>query len=134
MLTKSQIDSECQKLKRWYEVHYPLCLYCGHKTNRGDLSHIIRRSYSRELQTVKLNTGLACRACHQIWDDEPDQQIYLPRIIEILYIVYLLDEQYFNLIAGNFEDLAHVLQLFPSVEYRNIQHHGEITQLNYLYQ
>jgi lipopolysaccharide biosynthesis protein len=134
MLTQSQIESICSQYKGWYKQHWPLCLYCGHTVKNGDLSHIIRRSYSMELQTVKLNCGLSHRSCHEIWDDKPDQQIYLPRIIEILYIVYLLDEQYFNLIAGNFEDLAHVLQLFPSVEYRNIQHHGEITQLNYLYQ
>lgn len=135
MLTQSQIDSQVSKLKSWYWMYYPICGYCGHRIRKdGELSHIIRRSYSRELQTVKLNTCLAHHDCHEIWDDKPDQHIYLPRIIEILYIIYLLDENYFNLIAGNFEDLAHILQLFPSVEYRNIEHHGEILQLNYLYQ
>ncbi len=134
MLIQSQIDAECNKLKRWYKIHYPICLYCGHNVREGDLSHIIRRSYSRELQTVKLNTGLAHRSCHEIWDNELDQHIYLPRIVEILYIIYLLSPEYFHQIAGNYESLAHILQLFPSVEYRDITHHGEILQLNYLYQ
>lgn len=134
MLIQSQIDAECNKLKRWYKIHYPICLYCGHNVREGDLSHIIRRSYSRELQTVKLNTGLAHRSCHEIWDGQPDQHIYLPRIVEILYIIYLLSPEYFHQIAGNYESLAHILQLFPSVEYKDIEHHGQILQLNYLYQ
>ena len=135
MLSQSQIDRICNQHRAWYLRHYPVCGYCGHLVRKeGELSHIIRRSYSRELQTVKLNTCLAHSNCHSIWDDSPEQSLYLPRIIEICYIVYLLDENYFNLIAGHFEELAHVLQLFPSVEYRNIEHHGELLQLNYLYQ
>lgn len=134
MLIQSQIDRICAQYKAWFSAHYPLCLYCGHNVREGDLSHIIRKSYSRELQTVKLNTGLAHRSCHDIWDNQPDQHIYLPRIVEILYIIYVLDENYFNQIAGNYESLAHILQLFPSVEYRDITYHGEILQLNYLYQ
>lgn len=134
MLTQSQIDAECHKLKRWYKIHYPICLYCGHNVMEGDLSHIIRRSYSRELQTVKLNCGIAHRDCHSIWDNLPDQHIYLPRIVEILYIIFLLSPDYFHQITGNYESLAHILQLFPSVEYRDIEHHGQVLQLNYLYQ
>lgn len=135
MLTQSQIDRICAQHKAWYTEYYPLCGYCGHSVRGcGELSHIIRRSYSRELQTIKLNCTLSHPACHQIWDNEPDQHIYLPRIVEILYIIFLLSPEYFNQIAGNYESLAHILQLFPSVEYRDITYHGEILQLNYLYQ
>lgn len=135
MLSQAQIDRKCHELKKWYEEHYPLCLFCGHLVRKdGQLAHIIRRSYSRELQTLKLNTGLAHPECHSIYDDNPDQAVYLPRIIEILYIVYLLDVHYFNLIAGHYEQLADVLQLFPSVPYQRIEHHGHIITLQYLKQ
>jgi lipopolysaccharide biosynthesis protein len=135
MISQQQIDRELSKIKSWYIANWPLCIFCGHrvKEGTGDIAHLIRRSYSRDLQTVKLNTGLAHRECHYIFDNEPDQAIYLPRIIEILYIVYLLDENYFNLIAGHYEQLADVLQLFPSVPYQKIEHHGELLTLQYLY-
>jgi lipopolysaccharide biosynthesis protein len=135
MLTQSQIDRICAQHKAWYWKNYPVCGYCGHRVRKeGELSHIIRRSYSRELQTVKLNTCLAHHDCHEIWDDKPDQHIYLPRIVEVLYIIFLLSPEYFHQIAGNYESLAHILQLFPSVEYRDIEHHGQVLQLIYLYQ
>jgi lipopolysaccharide biosynthesis protein len=134
MLTQSQIDSTLEGYKRWYWQNYPLCLFCAHCVRKdGQLAHLIRRSESRSLQAVKLNTGLAHDSCHSIFDDSPDQAVYLPRIIECLYIIYLLDEDYFNRIASNYEQLADVLQLFPSVEYRDIEHHGELVQLTYLY-
>jgi len=133
-MRQQQIDQRLAKIKAWYKENYPLCLFCGHKVRGGgQLAHIIRRSYSRELQIVKLNTGLAHHDCHEIYDNFPDQAIYLPRILEVLYISYLLDEDYFNLIAGHYQQLADVLQLFPSVPYQKIEHHGEILQLNYLY-
>ncbi|MGI6337872.1 MAG: hypothetical protein ACOXZV_00650 [Bacteroidales bacterium] len=84
------------------------------------------------MQTSKLNTGLAHRDCHEIFDNHPDQAIYLPRILECLYIIYLLDEDYFYRIAGDYEPLAIALQLFPSVPRRDIKHHGELITLQYL--
>ncbi|NMC59219.1 MAG: hypothetical protein GYA51_07545 [Candidatus Methanofastidiosa archaeon] len=135
MYCQSQIEKILSEYKKWYFINYPLCGLCGHIVRgEGDLAHIVRRSYSIELQTMKLNTFLSHRVCHDLYDNSPAQAVYLPRIIEILYIAYLLDSDYFNLIAGHFEELAHVLQLFPTVEYRNIEHHGQILQLNYLYQ
>lgn len=132
---QSQIEKILSEYKKWYVNYYPLCGLCGHLVRKeGDLAHVIRRSYSVDLQTVKLNTFLSHRMCHDLYDNNPQQAIYLPRIVEILYLAYILDFQYFNLIAGHFEQLAHVLQLFPSVEYRNITHHGELLELNYLYQ
>lgn len=133
MMNQIQINQELSKIKAWYIENWPLCLFCGHLVRKdGQLAHIIRRSYSRELQTLKLNTGLAHDSCHSIYDDNPDQAVYLPRIVEVLYITYLLDENYFNLIAGHYEQLADVLQLFPSVPYQKIEHHGELLTLQYL--
>lgn len=135
MISQNQIDRELSRIKAWYVANWPLCLFCGHLVRKGgQLAHLVRRSYSRELQIVKLNTGLAHDSCHEIYDNYPDQAVYLPRIVEVLYIVYLLDENYFNLIAGHYEQLADVMQLFPSVPYQKIEHHGELLQLNYLYQ
>jgi hypothetical protein len=135
ILKQSQIDHVIHQHKVWYESNFPLCGFCFHrvKEGKGQLAHIVRRSYSRELQTYKLNTVLAHPDCHSLYDDSPEQAVYLPRIIEILYIAYLLDPDYFNLIANNFVAINDVLQLFPSVEYREIEHHGQILQLNYLY-
>ena len=135
IMNQSQIDRICFQYKKWYLEHFPLCGFCFHRVKEGeaDLTHIIRRSYSREMQMVKLNCCLAHRDCYQIWDDNPEQAVYLPRIIEILYIVYLLDEKFFNLIAGNFVTISDILQLFPGVENREITHHGQLLQLTYLY-
>lgn len=133
-MNQVQIDRICSQYKKWYLEHFPLCGFCFHRVKEGeaDLAHIIRRSYSREMQMVKLNCCLAHRDCHNLYDNSPDQAVYLPRIIEILYITYLLSEDYFNLIADNYKELADVLQLFPSVEYQDVKHHGEILSLQYL--
>ncbi|NLD79513.1 MAG: hypothetical protein GX641_04240 [Mollicutes bacterium] len=133
-MQQQQIARELSKIKAWYIENWPLCIFCGHriKEGEGDLAHLIRRSYSRELQTVKLNTGLAHRECHNIFDNEPDQAVYLPRIIEVLYIIFLLSSDYFNLIADHYEQLSEAIQLFPSVPYQKIEHHGELLTLQYL--
>ena len=134
-LTQSQIDRQLEKIKAWYIRNYPLCVFCGHHVRRdGELAHLVRRSYSIPLQPVKLNTGLAHHDCQEIYDDHPDQAVYLPRILEVLFITYLLDQSYFNLISGNFDALADVLQLFPDIVVRQMpNHHGEIITLHYLY-
>lgn len=134
MFTQTQIDSKLTKIKGWYHINYPLCVFCGHNTRgRGDLAHLIRRSDSRELQTVKLNTGLAHRDCHDIFDNKPDQAVYLPRILEVLYIIWTLDRQYFYRISGNFEQLKEVFTRFHEVTPPDpFQHHGQLLQLQYL--
>jgi lipopolysaccharide biosynthesis protein len=134
MLNQYQIDSELAKFKLWYKHNYPLCIFCGHRVKGGQLAHLIRRSFSRELQAVKLNTGLAHPDCHELFDDHPDQAVYLPRIVEVLYIIWTLDEPYFNMIADNFEELADVMQLFPEVRQQDkLDHHGELLTLQYLH-
>jgi len=130
----AHIESKLFEIKKWYQNHFPLCGFCGHLVRgEGDLAHVIRRSYSLELQTVKLNTFLSHRECHEIYDNDPSQAIYLPRIVEILYIAYLLDSDYFNLVAGHYEALADVLQLFPTIsdQIRPPEHHGELLTLQY---
>jgi len=134
-LLQSQIDRQIGKHKEWYSIHYPLCGFCGHlfkPKDIVDLAHFIRRSSSRELQTVKLNCCLAHRDCHDIYDNSPDQAIYLPRFFEVMYIVWLLDRQYFSRVSGNYADLQDVFAKFPDVEEGEISHHGELVQLHYL--
>jgi hypothetical protein len=133
-MNQSQIDRICHEHKQFFIQEYPLCGYCGHLVKAGDLSHIIRRSASRELQTNKLNLCLAHHDCHQIWDDCRNQADKLPRILEILYCVYLLDEQYFSQISDDFPIFSDIFPMFSSVPYRDITHHGEIITLQYLIQ
>lgn len=132
MLTSSQIESQLSKYKAWYWQHYPLCIFCGHRVNAGDLAHLVRRSYSIRLQTVKLNTGLAHRSCHQIFDDDHGQAIYLPRITEVMYIIWTIDVNYFNKISHNFKELNEIFARFPEVPKQKLDHHGELLQLDYL--
>ncbi|MBN1970869.1 MAG: hypothetical protein JW870_15990, partial [Candidatus Delongbacteria bacterium] len=94
---------------------------------------LIHRSYRRDLQTVKLTTGLAHHDCHEIFDDHPDQAVYLPRIVEVLYIIWLLDRNYFNQISEEYEIYNEIFPLFLKVPRQNLDHHGELIQLNFLY-
>lgn len=132
-LSQSQIESILQKHKAWYWKHYPLCVFCGHRVRHdGDLAHLIRKSYSIPLQTVKLNCGIAHRSCHDIFDNDPGQAIYLPRFIECMYIIWMLDEQYFNQISHNYPQLSDIFSQFNTVPYEKLDHHGELIQLDYL--
>lgn len=133
-MTQSQIDRELWKIKEWYKQNYPLCIFCGHYVKGGQLAHLIRRSFTRgDLQTLKLNTGLAHHDCHTIWDDNQSQSQYLPRATEVLYIIWTLDKEYFNQIADNFPELAPAMAQFPDVPTIELNHHGELLSLQYLY-
>jgi hypothetical protein len=125
------IESDLQRLKEWYWHNWNLCLFCNHSVRRhGDLAHLIRRSASREVMTLKLNTGLTHRDCHTIFDDKPDQAIYLPRFYECMYLIFLIDDQYFNQMVGTlypdiwFPDFFRISSLLPTPE-----HHGELLTL-----
>lgn len=133
--TQSKIESTLQKYKAWYLHHYALCVFCGHHFKKNDtiqLAHLIRRSYSSELQTVKLNCGLSHFSCHDIFDNDPGQAIYLPRFIECMYIIWMLDEQYFNQISHNYPQLSDIFSQFNTVPYEKLDHHGELIQLDYM--
>lgn len=135
-LSKVQIDRKLAEIKRWYKRNYPLCVFCHHKVKDGELAHLIRRSYTSEIMTLKLNTGLAHHDCHEIFDDHPDQAQYLPRMKEVMYIIWLLDQEYFNQIADKYPELADIFAQFPDVrpDVPDLNHHGELLQLQYLVQ
>ena len=125
------IESDLQRLKEWYWYNWSLCLFCNHDVRKhGDLAHLIRRSASRELQTLKLNTGLAHRECHDIFDNKPREAVYLPRFYECLYLIFLIDNDYFNQMVGTlypdiwFPDFFMVSRYIPPIE-----HHGELLTL-----
>jgi len=130
------IEYELSKIKQWYLQNYPLCVFCGHRVRKhGDLAHLIRRSYSMDMMAMKLNTGLAHRNCHECFDNDPVNAVYLPRILEVLYIIWLLDRQYFSQISESYPIYNDLFGLFP-VHYDNYpfipDHHGEVIQLWYL--
>ena len=127
-------DAKLAAIKRWYLQHYPLCLFCGHRVNEGDLAHIIRRSYTSEIMTLKLNTGLAHRECHEDYDNNPTLAQFMPRISEVLFIAWRLSPEYFYQIADKFPLLAPFFERFPEVEIGEIEHHGELLTLQYLIQ
>jgi len=132
---QSEIDNRLFEIKSWYQQYFQLCGFCFHSVKGpGELAHLVRRSYSRELQTNKLNLVLCHHECHYIFDNDYQGAVYLPRALEILYIIWLLSPDYFSLIAPHFEQLSDAIAQFPDVEYRDIEHHGQILQLNYLYQ
>lgn len=132
MISQEIINRDLVRIKRWYELNYPLCVFCGHRVKTGHLAHLIRRSYDRKLQNIKLNTGLAHPSCHEIFDDHPDQALYLPRILEVLYIIYRLDERYFSIVSHNFDELRSSICHFPNLDIPKLDHHGELLQLTYL--
>lgn len=130
------LEDQLGIIKTWYRKNYSLCLFCGHKVRgNGDLAHIIRRTYSTRFLTLKLNTGLAHRECHELYDNNPSQAQYLPRIIEVLFIAWLLEPEYLYQIADSFPELFSVFEQFPNVnteEMSELTHHGELLSLQYL--
>lgn len=133
-MIQAQIDRELSKIKSWYKHNWPLCVFCNHYVEGGQLAHLIRRSYTRDLQTLKLNTGLAHHSCHELFDNNMQQAQYLPRMVEVLYIIWSLDKEYFNQIADHFPELAPAIEQFPEVPVRWLEHHGELLSLQYLNQ
>jgi len=126
-------EAHLAKIKQWYLLHYPLCLFCGHSVrDGGDLAHIIRRSYTMEIMTLKLNTGLAHRECHETYDNDFEQSQFLPRIKEVMYIAWLLSPDYFNQVADNYPLLHPIFERFPEVGITELDHHGELLTLQYL--
>jgi len=128
-------EARLAAIKRWYLQHYPLCGLCGHAVrDEADLAHIVRKSYSDKLQTVKLNCMLAHRECHDCYDNCPEQAQFMPRISEVLFIAWRLSPEYFYQIADKFPLLSPFFERFPEVEIGEIEHHGEILTLQYLVQ
>ncbi|HDY87172.1 MAG TPA: hypothetical protein ENH82_03530 [bacterium] len=132
MPNQSSIDSKLSKIKQWYHREWPLCLFCNHyvKPEFAQLAHIIRRSYSREYQDLKLNTGLSHPDCHDITDNHPDQAIYLPRFLEIQFIGWLIDPEWHNeqKLLYDFYKFPDFTELSDRHGHHliNYQHHGEL--------
>jgi hypothetical protein len=127
------IESTLQSYKEWYWQNWNLCLFCNHSVKRhGDLAHLIRRSSSIRLQTLKLNTGLAHRECHDIFDNKPGEAVFLPRFYECMYLIFLMDSQYFNQMVGTvypdvwLPDFFEISRFIPYPE-----HHGELLTLQH---
>jgi len=130
-MNQSQIDSKLAKIKSWYEINHPLCIFCGHRVGKdGQLAHLVRRSETRsEMQVNKLNTGLAHPSCHEIFDNDRIGTIFLPRFYEVMYIIYLLDPEYFMRISSYYPDHADLFDRFPDLPFKNIKHHGQLLHL-----
>lgn len=125
------IQSEITQLKEWYWFNWPLCLFCNHRVRYGDLAHLIRRSASISLQTSKLNTGLAHRECHNIFDDKPGEAIYLPRFFECMYLIWKMDINYYNRLCSIYLDSDFIMPDFFTIDAKlpPIEHHGELLTL-----
>jgi len=126
------IESDLQRLKEWYWYNWSLCLFCNHDVRKhGDLAHLIRRSASRELQTLKLNTGLAHRECHDIFDNKPREAIYLPRFFECMYLIWKIDIQYYGGLCFSYSQLGIYLPDFFLIDPHipTLEHHGELLTL-----
>jgi len=134
---QSQIDYELSVIKNWYQQNYPLCGFCGHrvKDGYGELAHLIRRSASRELQTLKLNTMLSHHECHDIFDNKPNEAVYLPRFYECLFIIWRIDLAYYGQMGNNYSMLGITFPDFFSIDrfIGPLEHHGQLlTLLPYL--
>lgn len=131
-MNQNLIDSRLAKIKSWYLINWPVCIFCNHRVGENaQLAHLIRKSETRsELQYEKLNTGLAHHDCHDIFDNKPYEMVYLPRIYEVLYIIWLLDPDYFNRISSYVPNYNNIYDSFPDLPYKDIEHHGELIHVN----
>lgn len=112
MSEHSRIQSALSKRKKeLIEAEAP-CIFCGHgfgSTSAVQLAHLIRKSARTEgmsnydLQTMKLNTGLAHPECHEIFDDRPESAVNLPRIFTVLDQIKQIDELYYNRLVMRLE-------------------------------
>jgi len=131
-LKQNNIDYELSVIKNWYQDNYPLCGFCGHrvKNGYGELAHLIRRSASRELQTLKLNTMLSHHECHDIFDNKPKEAVYLPRFYEVMFIIFLIDDQYYSQMVGSlYPDVWFPNYFAISKDIHSLEHHGELLTL-----
>lgn len=128
---RNNIDQELTKIKLWYYENWPLCLFCNHNVRKGDLAHLIRRSASTRLQTLKLNTGLAHRECHDIFDNKPGEAVYLPRFYECMFLIWRIDLAYHGILSYHYETLGIILPDFFNIDPQipTIEHHGQLLTL-----
>lgn len=98
------------------------------------MAHIIPRSYTSkyytkyEQDTMLLNTGLAHRSCHEIWDDhKKDKAVFLPRFNELMYITRLIDPDYYYQIIQKLDPIIQARLIdFRFVHTQELHHHGKL--------
>lgn len=106
---QAKINLELAKLKKWWIENYPICIFCLHlctekqiNNKEVDLCHKIRRSdtasgYTRfELQTLKLNTGLGHRICHDIFDNNLQEAVKLPGFNQVMNDIFTISPEIYN--------------------------------------
>lgn len=95
---KKSILANQAKIKRELIEEYGLyCMLGNHYVSGVQLVHIIRQSYSIQLQDDKRNCVLGCQHCHEIFDDGGIEEVLrLKGIDMILARMKELDELYYN--------------------------------------
>lgn len=91
------LKNQARIKKELIEEYGQKCLLGNHFCSSPQLVHIIRQSYSIELQDDKENCTLGCQDCHSIFDDgEIDEVMKLKGIEVVLNKMKDLDELYFT--------------------------------------
>lgn len=95
---QQKIDRELSKIKKELLRTRPMCIFCLQRVGENcDLAHKIRRSETSniftkfELQTHKMNVGLAHRNCHDTFDDDPELAKSLPGYKAVMNDIKQLD-------------------------------------------
>ncbi len=72
------------------------CFFCGRTDSSLDLAHLIRRSASTVHIENPLNCVLACRRCHDIFDNDPACRPHLPGFTRAMNRIREIDIDYYN--------------------------------------
>lgn len=89
------IDAELKVIYQEYLYeNEPCCYCCGTYVGYLDFSHLVPRNYNRRLITHPMNIKLKCRRHHKAWENNDKT---MPRYNELMEIVRLLDESYYNI-------------------------------------
>ena len=95
---KAKIQANQTQIKKeLIEEYGSYCMLGNHYSDNIQLVHIIRQSYSLELQDDKRNCVLGCHNHHTIFDDGSIEEVMkLKGITPILERMKELDEHYYN--------------------------------------
>jgi len=80
------------------------CFFCGRTDQPLDLAHLIRRSASAVHRENPGNCVLACRRCHDIFDNHPACRVHLPGFPRAMRRIKAIDEDYYNEIKDKWYD------------------------------
>ena len=95
---KKRIISNQVRIKKELKDEYGLyCMLNNHYVDGVQLVHIIRQSYSLQLQDEPNNCILGCHHCHEIFDNERIEEVLkLKGIDMVLARMKEMDELYYN--------------------------------------